>query len=93
MKLVQTALASGPTVLSRFGKGAELEKLVGTFAKQTVLSTDFNFADAAVIDRMVAECRKDPSKFVLKPQREGGGNNIFGGGHCFCILSDCVTTH
>ncbi|KAM3174103.1 hypothetical protein ACTXT7_011225 [Hymenolepis weldensis] len=78
MKLVQTALASGPTVLSRFGKGAEVEKLVGTFAKQTVLSTDFDFADSAVIDRMVAECRKDPSKFVLKPQREGGGNNIFG---------------
>ncbi|VDN97941.1 unnamed protein product [Rodentolepis nana] len=78
MKLVQTALASGPAVLSRFGNEAEVERLARTFAKQTVLSTDFHFADAAVIDHMVTECRKDPNKFVLKPQREGGSNNIFG---------------
>nr|CDS27752.1 glutathione synthetase [Hymenolepis microstoma] len=78
MKLVQTALASGPAVLSRFGNGPEVEKLARTFAKQTVLSTDFHFADVAVIDCMVTECRKNPSKFVLKPQREGGSNNTFG---------------
>lgn len=79
MKLVQTALASGSAVLSRFGSAKDVEMLAETFARQTVLSTDFFFADAAVIDRMVAECRSNPSKFVLKPQREGGGNNIFGG--------------
>ncbi|KAM7541841.1 hypothetical protein Aperf_G00000006019 [Anoplocephala perfoliata] len=78
LKLVQTALASGPAVLSRFGSAKEVEALAETFARQTVLSTDFFFADATVINRMVAGCRSDPSKFVLKPQREGGGNNIFG---------------
>ncbi|KAH9281023.1 Glutathione synthetase [Echinococcus granulosus] len=79
MKLVQTALAAGPTVLSRFGVSPQTaERLAATFARQTVLSTDFHFADPAIIDQMVEECRRRPDKFVLKPQREGGGNNIFG---------------
>ncbi|KAL5967518.1 Glutathione synthetase, partial [Taenia solium] len=79
MKLVQTALAAGPTVLSRFGVSPQMaERLAATFARQTVLSTDFHFADPVVIDKMVDECRREPDKFVLKPQREGGGNNIFG---------------
>ncbi|KFQ29428.1 Glutathione synthetase, partial [Merops nubicus] len=29
-------------------------------------------------DRMVAEAVADPDRFVLKPQREGGGNNLYG---------------
>lgn len=29
-------------------------------------------------NRAVTMALKDPSKYVLKPQREGGGNNIYG---------------
>ncbi|VDD76870.1 unnamed protein product [Mesocestoides corti] len=78
MKLVQTALAN-PEVLARFEQDlTRASRLSATFARQTVLSTDFHFSDAAAIVELVAECKHDPSKFVLKPQREGGGNNIFG---------------
>lgn len=28
--------------------------------------------------RAVEEAKADPSRFVLKPQREGGGNNLYG---------------
>ncbi|XP_054835144.1 glutathione synthetase isoform X1 [Eublepharis macularius] len=30
-------------------------------------------------DKMVAMAIADPERFVLKPQREGGGNNLYGG--------------
>uniref|UniRef100_A0A0R3WZK0 Glutathione synthetase n=1 Tax=Hydatigena taeniaeformis TaxID=6205 RepID=A0A0R3WZK0_HYDTA len=90
MKLVQTALAAGSTSLSRFGVSVgTAERLAAAFARQTVLSTDFNFADPVVIEKMVDECRRGPDKFVLKPQREGGGNNVFGGettGTCLVTL-------
>ncbi|VDM30375.1 unnamed protein product [Hydatigera taeniaeformis] len=100
MKLVQTALAAGSTSLSRFGVSVgTAERLAAAFARQTVLSTDFNFADPVVIEKMVDECRRGPDKFVLKPQREGGGNNVFGVGEVgmvgvdfkrgvFCIAED-----
>ncbi|KAJ1569334.1 Glutathione synthetase, partial [Nowakowskiella sp. JEL0078] len=34
--------------------------------------------DSAEAEIAVARALKDPSKFVMKPQREGGGNNIYG---------------
>ena len=86
MKLVQTALASSPSIISRFEPDSQkAARLASTFARQTVLSNDFPFADSGVIVHMVAECRRHPEKFVLKPQREGGGNNIFGGKLIFFI--------
>lgn len=27
---------------------------------------------------IIAQAREDPGSFVLKPQREGGGNNLYG---------------
>lgn len=33
---------------------------------------------AAQAEQAVAEAKADPSRFVLKPQREGGGNNLYG---------------
>lgn len=29
-------------------------------------------------EKSIANARKDPSRYVIKPQREGGGNNIYG---------------
>ncbi|VDK30571.1 unnamed protein product [Dibothriocephalus latus] len=78
-KLVQTALAQ-PNVLKRFfGDDTDrINNLTSTFARQTFLSTDFELASKAEIDAIVSDCMQNPSNYVLKPQREGGGNNIFG---------------
>ncbi len=88
MKLVQTALTD-PRVLSRFEPDREMaSRLAATFARQSVLTTDFGLSTQEDIDKFVAECRQHPEKFVLKPQREGGGNNIFGGAvKPFCVIS------
>ncbi|VEL37152.1 unnamed protein product [Protopolystoma xenopodis] len=50
-----------------------------TFARQLALSPDLNLSSQEDIDQLVREALSDPDKFVLKPQREGGGNNYFGG--------------
>lgn len=79
MKLVQTALTV-PGVLARFEPEPEMaSRLSATFARQTVLSTDFQLVSQDTIDDLVDECKRHPENFVLKPQREGGGNNIYGG--------------
>nr|VZI01565.1 unnamed protein product [Spirometra erinaceieuropaei] len=82
-KLVQTALAQ-PNVLERFfGREKDrIDGLVSTFARQSFLSTDFELASKAEIDAIVSDCMQNPTNYVLKPQREGGGNNIFGDAIC-----------
>ena len=70
-KKVQQTLAE-PGVLERFVDDAETAaKMRGTFAAMRALDG----ADAA---GAVAEALREPDRWVLKPQREGGGNNLYG---------------
>jgi len=66
-KKVQQELTK-PGILTRFSTDATL--LESCFAKLYALGED---NDQAVIDMAL----KDPHLFVLKPQREGGGNNLY----------------
>ena len=47
-------------------------RLIGLFADQ------FSLSLSPEGDRMAAEAIQHPDLWVLKPQREGGGNNYFG---------------
>ncbi|KAJ5317950.1 hypothetical protein PENANT_c004G10864 [Penicillium antarcticum] len=74
-KKVQQVLAepTGPDHLSSFLKGADpslIERVRGTFAPQYDLSTNSRGRELALnLDTAM--------NHVLKPQREGGGNNIY----------------
>jgi len=71
-KKVQQVLAQ-PGVLERLlGDKAKAEALRDSFTG--LYSLDMNEEG----DRAVEMAMKDPNRFVLKPQREGGGNNIYG---------------
>ncbi|GAA6030198.1 hypothetical protein JCM8097_008983 [Rhodosporidiobolus ruineniae] len=72
-KKVQQVLAS-PSVLERFvPSAAEREKLQSSF-------TDLYPLDDTPAGLEAVELAKThPERFVLKPQREGGGNNIYRG--------------
>jgi len=70
-KKVQQALA-GPGVVERFLDAAESRKLRSSFAGLWGLGPGED--DADIISKVMA----DPALYVLKPQREGGGNNFYG---------------
>lgn len=71
-KKVQQVLAQ-PGVVEKFiADKAAAERIRATFAAQ--YSLDMN-EDG---DRNVIMALHDPCKYVLKPQREGGGNNTYG---------------
>lgn len=70
-KKVQQALAR-PGVLERFMGAKDAAKLRTCFAGLWGLGPGED--DAAIIEQA---CR-DPHAYVLKPQREGGGNNFYG---------------
>ncbi|EDV38579.2 uncharacterized protein Dana_GF19360, isoform C [Drosophila ananassae] len=71
-KKVQQALAQ-PAVLERFINDPEEIKAVGKIFTG-LYSLDDNEAGNASYEMAL----KTPEKFVLKPQREGGGNNVYG---------------
>lgn len=73
-KKVQQALAA-PGALERFTNDAETANEIRTVFAGLF---DLDEAAAADADKAVASALADPSKFVLKPQREGGGNNLYG---------------
>ncbi|VDP73874.1 unnamed protein product [Echinostoma caproni] len=77
-KLIQATL-SQPAQLARFidPKNANFDRLLATFARQYPLSDAFGLINAGDMERLLEECRSHPERFVLKPQREGGGNNFF----------------
>lgn len=71
-KKVQQELAV-PGVLEKFLKDQNIcDSIRKTFAGQYTLD------HTEEGDRNVEMALADPKKFVLKPQREGGGNNIYG---------------
>ena len=45
---------------------------------QFKLMVDLNDFENSETQAMVAAALENPKKFVLKPMKEGGGNNIFG---------------
>lgn len=70
-KKVQQALAGAGTV-ERFLDAKESSRLRASFAGLWGLGPGED--DAEIIGRVLA----DPALYVLKPQREGGGNNFYG---------------
>lgn len=72
-KKVQQALTDKALILSFMPdlQGVELEGLLDTFVK--IYPFD-NSKDGQLAKKLAFE---SPEKFVLKPQREGGGNNIY----------------
>ena len=72
VKQVQQALAQ-PKVLEKFIKDSKtVEMIRDTFTG--LYSLDFTKEGEEAVEMAIS----DPEKFVLKPQREGGGNNIYG---------------
>ncbi|XP_023950218.1 glutathione synthetase isoform X2 [Bicyclus anynana] len=71
-KKVQQALAA-PGVLEKFmGAGAATGRVRDIFTG--LYSLDFDESGERAVDMALA----DAERFVLKPQREGGGNNLYG---------------
>ena len=73
-KKVQQALAA-PGELEKFLPAAEAAELRTVFAGLYDLDVA---EDAGAVEAVVAEALAHPDKYVLKPQREGGGNNLYG---------------
>lgn len=71
-KKVQQALAD-PAVLRRFMSDDEATVLETSFAGLYGLENN-----SATLDKVKALATSNPRGFVLKPQREGGGNNLYG---------------
>lgn len=69
---VQQALAS-PGTLSRF-----LSDPTKIAAVEEIFTGIYELDDTAEGERALAMALEHPERFVLKPQREGGGNNVFG---------------
>ncbi|KAK6634280.1 hypothetical protein RUM44_004891 [Polyplax serrata] len=71
-KKVQQALAQ-PNILEKYLKDAKTVEMVrDTFTG--LYSLDFTKEGEEAIEMAI----KNPEKYVLKPQREGGGNNVYG---------------
>lgn len=70
-KKVQQALAA-PGILEKFVAGSATERVRDIFTG--LYSLDFDESG----ERAVEMALEDAERFVLKPQREGGGNNVYG---------------
>lgn len=81
-KKVQQVLAD-PNELSRFVNDEQAAMLRSCFAGLYGLDED----GGKDVEDAVNMARANPSKFVLKPQREGGGNNLFGDELCAALES------
>ena len=71
-KKVQQALAQ-PEMLERFINDPEEIKAVGK-----IFTGLYSLDDNDVGNATYEMALKEPERFVLKPQREGGGNNVYG---------------
>ena len=75
MKKIQQVLTR-PEILSAFVSKEISQRFLKTFAAMHSLDEIIETPDGAL--RASAWAAKNPDKYVLKPQREGGGNNYFG---------------
>ncbi|XP_075158568.1 glutathione synthetase-like isoform X1 [Haematobia irritans] len=71
-KKVQQALAQ-PEMLERFISDPEEIKAIGK-----IFTGLYSLDDNEVGNNTYEMALKEPERFVLKPQREGGGNNVYG---------------
>lgn len=71
-KKVQQELAKKGTVEQFLNEPEKIESVRNTFTG--LYSLDFDESG----EQAVKMALKDPERYVLKPQREGGGNNIYG---------------
>ncbi|XP_011182019.2 glutathione synthetase isoform X2 [Zeugodacus cucurbitae] len=71
-KKVQQALAQ-PEMLERFISDPEKIKAVGQ-----IFTGLYSLDDSEAGNASYEMALKEPERFVLKPQREGGGNNVYG---------------
>lgn len=71
-KKVQQALSTAPALKRFIEDDATIEDIMGIFTR--LYSLDFNAEGEAAVELALA----NPEKYVLKPQREGGGNNVYG---------------
>lgn len=72
-KIQQSLAAAG--ILERFISDSKMRKMI-----QSTFAGLYNLDKNSEGDRAIEMALRDPEKFVLKPQREGGGNNFFGEG-------------
>ncbi len=75
MKKIQQVLTR-PEILSAFVSKEISQRFLKTFAAMHSLDEIIETPDGEL--RASAWAAKNPDKYVLKPQREGGGNNYFG---------------
>ncbi|XP_046410462.1 glutathione synthetase-like isoform X1 [Neodiprion fabricii] len=73
-KKVQQALAVKGTIEKYFKDRSIVEKIRTVFTGLYSLDFDENGEG----EKAVTMALKEPGRFVLKPQREGGGNNVYG---------------
>ncbi|KAM7349254.1 glutathione synthetase-like isoform 2-T2 [Cochliomyia hominivorax] len=71
-KKVQQALAQ-PEMLERFINDPEEIKAIGK-----IFTGLYSLEDNEIGNATYEMALKEPERFVLKPQREGGGNNVYG---------------
>ncbi|CAH8562502.1 unnamed protein product [Schistosoma turkestanicum] len=78
-KIIQAALSKSK-YLSRFFKpnSSSYLNILSTFAHQYTLDEEMGISDSVEIQSAINDCLLKPDNYVLKPQREGGGNNYFG---------------
>ncbi|KAH9578554.1 hypothetical protein MS3_00004729, partial [Schistosoma haematobium] len=78
-KIIQAAI-SKPKYLSRFFNpdSSSYLNILSTFAHQYTLDEEMGISDSTEIQYVINDCLLRPDNYVLKPQREGGGNNYFG---------------
>jgi glutathione synthase len=75
-KKVQQVLAA-PGVLERFVSGPKASVLRTCFAGLYNLDPSEAGSSKEAVDAIIREAMARPNDFVLKPQREGGGNNYY----------------
>ncbi|MGK5094605.1 glutathione synthase [Deltaproteobacteria bacterium TL4] len=74
-KKIQQVLTN-PDQLSRYVPAKVLQDVLSTFVGQYQLEDPVKTADGEVT--AMEHALKVPERYVLKPQREGGGNNVYG---------------
>merc|ERR1711879_564470 len=79
-KIMQAIMASAG-VLERYLEPEECERMRSVFAGLWAMDPKLcseKELDENGMPKILSRVRNDPAEFVMKPQREGGGNNFYG---------------
>jgi len=85
-KKIQQVLTDRSVVRRFLDSDEEADAVMRVFMKMYTLDND------ATIDALLTETLAHPEKYVLKPQREGGGNNIWGADIYKTLSAACCCT-